>query len=147
MKSIIGLTIPAKSEYLPIVRLTLFGIASNIGFSFEQIEDMKVAVGEVCNNVILHAYEDKGQGILKLEFEIEENGLSIHAKDEGIGFDYEKMVNQSTTLHDKSLNETKVGGLGIFMMHALMDHVQVRTNHGTEVTLFKMLRNEGEDLA
>ena len=57
MNACIGLTIPAKAEYLHIVRLTLFGIASNVGFSFEQIEDMKVAVAEACNNVVLHAYE------------------------------------------------------------------------------------------
>lgn len=146
MKTIIGLSLPAKSEYLNIVRLTLYGIASNIGFSFEQIEDMKVALGEACNNVILHAYKDKCSGVLNLEFEIEENGLRIHAKDEGVGFDYEKMGNQSPTLHDKKVNDMTVGGLGIFMMHALMDNVQVRNNNGTEVTLFKMLRRE-ENLA
>jgi serine/threonine-protein kinase RsbW len=143
MNACIGLTIPAKAEYLHIVRLTLFGIATNVGFSFEQIEDMKVAVGEACNNVILHAYHETGSGVLEIQFEIEENGLSIHVKDEGESFDYEHMVNKSTTLHDKSLKEATVGGLGIFMMHALMDKVQVRTNRGTEVILSKMLsRNE-----
>lgn len=146
MKTIIGLSLPAKSEYLNIVRLTLYGIASNIGFSFEQIEDMKVALGEACNNVILHAYKDNCSGVLNLEFEIEENGLRIHAKDEGVGFDYEKMGNQSPTMHDKKVNDMTVGGLGIFMMHALMDNVQVSNNNGTEVTLFKMLRRE-ENLA
>jgi serine/threonine-protein kinase RsbW len=143
MKASIGLAIPAKAEYLHIVRLTLFGIASNVGFSFEQIEDMKVAVGEACNNVVLHAYEDKDPGVLEIQFEIEENGLSIHVKDEGTSFDYEKMINKSTTLHDKSLNDVTVGRLGIFMMQTLMDKVEVRTNHGTEVILSKLLsRNE-----
>jgi serine/threonine-protein kinase RsbW len=146
MNASIELTIPAKAEYLHIVRLTLFGIASKIGFSFEQIEDMKVAVAEACNNVVLHAYEDKEPGVLEIQFELEENGLSIHVKDDGASFDYEKMVNKSSTLHDKTLEEATVGGLGIFMMHALMDKVQVRTNHGTEVILSKML-HRNEDLA
>jgi serine/threonine-protein kinase RsbW len=146
MNACISLTIPAKAEYLHIVRLTLFGIATNAGFSYEQIEDMKVAVGEACNNVVLHAYEDKEPGKLEIQFELEENGLSIHIKDEGASFDYEQVVNKSTTLHNKNLKEAKVGGLGIFMMHALMDKVQVRTIHGTEVILSKML-SRNEDLA
>jgi serine/threonine-protein kinase RsbW len=146
MSVCIGLTIPAKAEYLHIVRLTLFGIASKVGFSFEQIEDMKVAVAEACNNVVLHAYEDTEPGVLKIQFELEDSELSIHIKDDGASFDYEQMVNKSSTLHDKTLKEATVGGLGIFMMHALMDKVQVRTNHGTEVILSKML-NRNEDLA
>jgi serine/threonine-protein kinase RsbW len=146
MNACIGLTIPAKAEYLHIVRLTLFGIASNVGFSFEQIEDMKVAVAEACNNVVLHAYEDQEPGLLEIQFELEENGLSIHIKDDGSSFNYEQMVNKSSTLHDKTLEEATVGGLGLFMMHALMDKVQVRTNHGTEVILSKLL-NRIEDLA
>jgi serine/threonine-protein kinase RsbW len=146
MNDCISLTIPAKAEYLHIVRLTLFGIATNIGFSFEQIEDMKVAVAEACNNVVLHAYSETKSGVLEIQFEIEKDGLSIHIKDDGESFDYEQMVNKSTTLHDKTLNEATVGGLGIFMMHALMDKVQVRTNRGTEVILSKML-SRNEDLA
>ncbi len=143
MNACIGLTIPAKAEYLHIVRLTLFGIASKVGFSFEQIEDMKVAVAEACNNVILHAYEDTEPGILEIQFEFDETALSIHIKDEGTSFDYDKMLSKSSTLHDKTLQEANVGGLGIFMMHALMDKVQVISKNGTEVLLTKFLKDAG----
>lgn len=146
MNATIGLTIPAKAEYLHIVRLTLFGIATNVGFSFEQIEDMKVAVSEACNNVVLHAYDLGNPGALEIQFELEENGLSIHIKDDGPSFEYEQMVNHSSTLHNKTLEEASVGGLGLFMMQALMDKVQVRTNQGTEVILSKLL-SRNEDLA
>jgi serine/threonine-protein kinase RsbW len=146
MNATIGLTIPAKAEYLHIVRLTLFGIASNIGFSFEQIEDMKVAVSEACNNVVLHAYDEKRPGILEVQFELEENGMNIHIKDDGPSFEYEQQTNQSSKLHNKTLEEATVGGLGLFMMQALMDKVQVRTHNGTEVILSKML-TRNEDLA
>jgi len=43
MNPYIGLTIPAKAVYLDIVRLTLYGVATKAGFTFEDIEDMKVA--------------------------------------------------------------------------------------------------------
>jgi len=140
MKDRIDLHIPAKAEYLHLVRLTLFGIASDIGYSFEQIEDMKVAIGEACNNVILHAYRDKEPGILKIQFGIDDQGLNIHIKDEGISFNYESMINKSTNVHEDSLSDISIGGLGIYMMQALMDEVEVRNYHGTEIILTKRLR-------
>lgn len=57
----VTLTLPAEAEYIDLVRLTLYGISSRMGFSYEEIEDMKVAVSEACNNVVVHAYEP-GQG-------------------------------------------------------------------------------------
>jgi serine/threonine-protein kinase RsbW len=40
----IVMVLPYKPEYVSIVRLTLSGIASRMGFDIEVIEDMKVAV-------------------------------------------------------------------------------------------------------
>jgi serine/threonine-protein kinase RsbW len=140
----VSLSIPADADYLHIMRLTLFGIATKIGFSFEEIEDMKVAVGEACNNVILHAYKKEQSGILELIFEMVEQGLSIHIKDKGHSFDSVKTALRVNSHHNKSLGETEVGGLGIFMMHALMDNVQVITDQGTEVILTKRLSRKEE---
>lgn len=140
----VSLTIPAKAEYLHIVKLTLYGIANHAGFSYEEIEDMKVAVAEACNNAVLHAFNDMTQGLVEIHFELSENEMNIRIKDEGSSFDYEHIANKSTSLHNKSLSEASVGGLGIFMMQALMDKVQVFTNGGTEVILTKILaRKEG----
>ncbi|WP_127588568.1 anti-sigma B factor RsbW [Paenibacillus koleovorans] len=140
----VRLTIPARAEYLDIVRLTLYGIATKAGFSFEEIEDMKVAVAEACNNAILHAYKGVGEGSVELSFEMEEHGMTIRVKDEGSSFDYEHSAHLVTSLHERPLQEVEVGGLGIFMMQALMDQVQVLTDRGTEVILTKRFsRNEG----
>lgn len=55
-ESNVTLTVPALPEYVDLVRLTLYGVASKMKFTFEDIEDMKVAVSEACNNAVLHAY-------------------------------------------------------------------------------------------
>lgn len=44
----IRLTIPAESRYLRIARLTAAGVATDLGFDLEGIEDLRVAVDEVC---------------------------------------------------------------------------------------------------
>lgn len=49
----IELVVPGRPEYVVVVRLTAAAIAGRIGFSFDDIEDLKVAVGEVCSLAIM----------------------------------------------------------------------------------------------
>lgn len=49
------LRIPASAEYVRVARLTVTGVASRLSFTYEEIEDIKLAVAEACNNAILHA--------------------------------------------------------------------------------------------
>lgn len=144
MSPYIGLTIPAQAEYLDIVRLTLYGVASKAGFSFEDIEDMKVAVAEACNNAILHAYEHGQSGTVEIRFEQQDSFLQIAIKDEGGSFQYVQRDTEAVTLHHKSIGEAAVGGLGLFLMQALMDDVQVMTNSGkgTEVIMKKQMARQ-----
>ena len=140
---VIHLTIPARAEYIDIVRLTLYGIATRMGYSYEEIEDMKVAVSEACNNSVLYAYDDNSQANVEICFEISEVKLSISVKDHGRSFDFEAEMNAVEPSHEKPVSELQVGGLGIFMMQALMDDVQVRNDAGTEVVLTKLLHRGG----
>jgi serine/threonine-protein kinase RsbW len=44
----VRLSIPARSRYLRLARLTAAGIASDLGFTLQGIEDVRVAVDEAC---------------------------------------------------------------------------------------------------
>lgn len=140
----IRLTIPAIAECLDIVRVTLYSIACKAGFSYEEIEDMKVAVTEACTNAILHAYSDAPSGTIDLTFNWNEKGMHIRVKDKGISFEYGHLADKKAALHNTSLSEAAVGGLGIFMMQALMDKVEVITDGGTTVILTKHIRRNEE---
>lgn len=138
----ISLVIPARAEYIDIVRLTLYGIATRMGYTYEEIEDMKVAVSEACNNVVLHAYEGS-EGKVEVRFDISELELSIVVKDDGKSFNFTSMEHSTLPTSEQPLEDVQVGGLGIFMMRALMDQVQVKNNAGTEVILTKQLNRGG----
>lgn len=134
------LQLPASADYVDIVRLNLYGIASKMGFTYEDIEDMKVAVSEACNNSVLYAYGQE-DGMVDVIFEVGEDALSITVKDEGESFDRMDSPTERITLHDKDLNDVQVGGLGFYLMQALMDDVSVinEAGRGTIVTLTKRL--------
>ncbi|MGG4104904.1 anti-sigma B factor RsbW [Paenibacillus lautus] len=140
----VTLNLPASAEYVDIVRLNLYGIASKMGFSYEEIEDMKVAVSEACNNSVLYAYSQEG-GMVEVLFQVTSDSLSITVRDEGESFDSVGAVG-NRTLHDKNLSEVQIGGLGFYLMEALMDEVSVtnQAGKGTEVTLTKRLARSEE---
>ncbi|WP_334076070.1 MULTISPECIES: anti-sigma B factor RsbW [Paenibacillus] len=136
------ISLPATAEFVDIVRLNLYGIASKMGFSYEEIEDMKVAVSEACNNSVLYAYKDTN-GMMEVTFEIIGDALSITVKDEGESFD---SWGERSTLHDKNLNEAQIGGLGFYLMQALMDDVSVlnEAGKGTKVVMTRRLMKSEE---
>lgn len=140
----IKLRIPAEADYLDIVRAALYAIAAKAGFAYEDIEDMKVAITEACSNAILHAYKgNDDRGEVDIEFLSSEGGLSITVRDYGASRPGREAPVTAAGLHGTPISEAPIGGLGLFMMKALMDDVKVRVNNGTEVVLTKrMSRNE-----
>ena len=69
----IKMEISANPDFVSVIRLTTSGIANKIGFSIDDIEDMKVAVSEACTNAIKHS-DDKS---VSITYTILENGLGL----------------------------------------------------------------------
>lgn len=138
-KSVV-LEIPAEPEYIDVVRYTLYGIAANYGFSYEAIEDMKVAVSEAVNNAVLHAYTDADTQKVDVRFETFAEGIQISVKDYGASFDTASVRFRAKPVEESDIQQVSAGGLGIYLMQALMDEVQVISKEGTEVILTKLLK-------
>ncbi|TQO59823.1 histidine kinase [Paraclostridium bifermentans] len=122
--------VTSNPEYVSIIRLTVSGIANKIGFSLDDIEDIKVAVSEACTNAIKHSLDDK----FLVQFSVLENGLTIEVEDKGTGYDVE-------SLQDPDLTNPKESGLGLFIIKTLMDEVSTISNSdvGTRVKMTKYL--------
>src|SRR5690625_2127408 len=90
----IEMKVPAKAEYVGVIRLSISGIASRMGFSYEAIEDLKVALSEAATNVVAHAYEKKEKGELTLGFGVYENRLEVMVSDQGESFNFEEIKNR-----------------------------------------------------
>jgi serine/threonine-protein kinase RsbW len=44
----VRLTVPAMPEFLRLTRVTAAGLASRLGFSFDEVEDLRLAIDELC---------------------------------------------------------------------------------------------------
>ena len=68
--------IPGKPEYMTMVRLAIGSVADVAGFNFEEIEDIKTAVGEACKMITCHGYEGWAEEYT-LECIAEENSIKF----------------------------------------------------------------------
>jgi len=129
---VITIKLPSKAEYVSIARLAASVISNTVGFDIEDIDDIKVAVGEACNNAVLHGKSE--EEIYEIAFKLSDEKIHIEVKDNGIGFDEEKY-------EEPDLDNLKGNGLGIYIMKSLMDEVDIIANdkEGTTLKLVKYL--------
>jgi hypothetical protein len=70
----IELTLPADTRLVRLARLMASGIAAATGFDVDEIEDLRIAVDEVCAGLI-----DRGSGPLHLRFVTHGGALEVEA--------------------------------------------------------------------
>jgi serine/threonine-protein kinase RsbW len=133
MPDLMKMSVPGKPEYIVTVRMAVASMASQAGFDIEAIEDIKVAVSEACSNTVEHAGETDIHEY-SVEFERAEESLTITVSDAGSGYD-------TDTYQEPDTNDLRDGGLGIFIIRALMDEVNITSEPGagTNIRMTKYL--------
>jgi len=73
----IRVVIPAEARYLRIARLTAAGVATDVGFDLRDLEDLRVAVDEMCAVIIDGVDTDAD---LELRYVLDGNRLEIEGR-------------------------------------------------------------------
>ncbi|MFJ5759355.1 anti-sigma B factor RsbW [Neobacillus sp. NPDC093182] len=142
----VEMKIPAKPEYVGVIRLTISGIASNMGYTYEQIEDIKIAVSEACTNAVQHAYPEEEVGEVIVGFGIYEDKLETMVADSGQSFNFLQTKNELGPYTESStVDQLSEGGLGLYLIETLMDEVRVSNTSGVTVFMVKYLGGEREN--
>jgi serine/threonine-protein kinase RsbW len=81
--------------------------------------DVEIALREALANAIIHGNREDAQKHVQVTCRCELDGVSIAVKDEGEGFDIDKVPDPTTPE-----NVGSVSGRGIYVMKALMDEVR-----------------------
>lgn len=138
MRDNFKLIVPGKPEYVGAVRLAISSLANNAGFDIEAIEDIKVAVSEACTNIVRHGnvnLEEDSYVEYEVSCEIFNDRLSISVADDGAGYN-------TSNYQEPQLPSEEAGGLGIFIIRALMDEVEVESEVGvgTHIKMIKYIQ-------
>jgi len=68
---------PAGPEFVRLARVTASGLASRLGFSFDEIEDLRLAVDELCHAVMTPSGR---AGSMSLRYSVEPgSGICVEA--------------------------------------------------------------------
>lgn len=89
------------------------------------IQDLKLAVDEVCANLIQYAYSGQESGKIKLQIMDRDPLVEIRVEDTGHPFDPEWI--DPPNLSD-NIEERKIGGLGLFLVKEIMDEVSYESH-------------------
>jgi serine/threonine-protein kinase RsbW len=68
------LTLPAAPEFVRLARLTCAGLATRIGMGYDEVEDLRIAVGEACSLLI---GSGSRTGTLTLTFGLDTEALGV----------------------------------------------------------------------
>lgn len=127
------------AENVGLSRVVVAAFASQLDFTLEDLDDIKVAVSEAVSNCIIHGYLNKPDLMVSIKGIIYDNKtLEIEIKDNGTGIeDIEKAMQPAYS------TSTDRMGLGFSFMQSLMDLVEVDSlpGQGTTVKLVKRLNN------
>ena len=130
----VTLVIPCLAEYVGIARLAILGIANRIPFSYDEVEDVRLAVGEACTHAIERARTTPpvgdGPSQLRIESYLTSMSLTIEVHDSiPVSGESEEPVS------DDGIDRP---GLGALLMEILVDEVTIEANPaGTVVRLTK----------
>jgi predicted amidohydrolase len=75
----VQLTLPARPEFVRIARLVIAGLAGRNGFSYEDVEDLRIAVDELCYLIVGQIGHD---GNIKLTFTMHDGILEVDGQGE-----------------------------------------------------------------
>jgi serine/threonine-protein kinase RsbW len=70
----VELRVPADSAYVAVLRTTTAGLAARLDFTLDDIEDLRIAVGEACAMVLEQA---RGDGDLNCAFDLGSGELTV----------------------------------------------------------------------
>src|SRR5438270_926837 len=135
MEEVLELEIPARAEFVALVRLVVSSVASTRRvLADERIDDLKLAVSEACTNAIeAHDAVDVVEHVVVRLVEGDDR-LEISIDDRGAGFDPESLPEHPPVTDPERLNFER--GLGIPLIRTLVDEVDFDSSTaGTSVRL------------
>jgi serine/threonine-protein kinase RsbW len=131
----VELKIPCQAEFIGVARLVILGVASRTSFSYDEVEDLRLAVGEACTSAIERAETaSRPDSVISIKCITEPDRMTITVAD---SLPMENGTAKAVT-PPELIEETSIGAL---LMEILVDeiHSESTKEAGTSITMVKYL--------
>jgi len=125
--------VQGSSETLALIRRVLAACVQHLNLGAALLNDIKLATTEACTNVIKHAYKFNERMSFDLEITTSEEVFVVD-----VYYHDPDFVPANIPVPD--LNEIREGGLGVFIIRNIMDHVDYITESDSGRVRLQMVK-------
>ncbi len=139
----IKLVMESRLENVALIGGAVRGIAN--AFAIDEVSGyhLELCVVEAVNNATKHAYHSEAGHFVEVEVLILPDRITFNISDQGESMQPAKV--RLLRFDPQKLSTVPESGMGLFIMHALMDEVSYETDSGRNVlTMSKYLRKQGQ---
>jgi hypothetical protein len=73
----VRLAVPAQPEYLRMTRILAAGVASRLGFTFDEVDDLRIAIDELCFSLV---GPEGREGTITVRYQVLPDGLAVEGE-------------------------------------------------------------------
>jgi serine/threonine-protein kinase RsbW len=132
----VTLVIPCRAEYVGVARLAILGVANRLSYSYDDVEDVRLAVGEACTHAVERAAVASprpDEPTIWIDIRVSGDGLEIEVRD-NVG----PAAAGAAQPEDEDAPGLDKQDLGSVLMEILVDKFSIQvTPQGTTVFLIK----------
>ncbi|MCC5913944.1 MAG: ATP-binding protein [Balneolaceae bacterium] len=129
------IAVGASTENLAKVRDFISEHAVSEGFPSGKVADLCLAVDEAYTNIIKHAYNNDSSKVVEIDLEFDDKQICVCLTDQGESFSVDSVEKPNI---EHQVKKKKRGGMGVYLIHKLMDDVNYKTRgRENEIRLYK----------
>jgi anti-anti-sigma factor len=128
----VKIEIPADVNLLAGLRVFFTTMMREHGYSADLINDLELAADEAVTNVIEHAYRYDTKRSFWVDLVMEKSQVQVFIRDNGDAFTPSEAPKVDL---DQHIAERRTGGLGVHLMHTMMDAVEHRRENGQNILI------------
>ncbi|MEN2993087.1 MAG: ATP-binding protein [Bacteroidia bacterium] len=117
----------ATAENLPIIRHFVRTHLAKVVLNSVELNQITVAIEELCANSILHGNKEDAQKELRLELSVQKGEVHAYLYDPAPPYDIHSYPQEPRLLR---ADTTRPGGFGIYLLRCFMDEIRVRRRKG-----------------
>ncbi len=111
---------PADIGFLGEIRDFVESAAVQCKLTHDDALAFKLAADKLCTNIIQYGFASRDPGVISLFFEKDQKTARLIIRDDGMHFPLEQVPAPDLAAGSQ---ESKIGGLGIYLVKELMDHI------------------------
>jgi serine/threonine-protein kinase RsbW len=141
----VRIVIDSRLEEVRRMRKAVHHMGADAPFTAEEWQQVKTCVDEAVNNAIIHAYGNEPGHEVEVEVRIEADRVVCTIVDRGRPAPDGAHRKPSLDVSPEKIEELPEGGMGMFIIHEVMDRIEYESKEGRNVLTMTKFARRGDD--